>query len=201
MKRKRKTIILGVVVTCVLALSMIVGSAFSGGDTAYTIQATYSNHVPAAFKTPKNAAASVIDLGFDTTTTTSADSSINLKAQFNAIGSDSTQLEVSGTGFIRVGQQNLPFNILKMTRVNQMQLSNGNTFIWGPVDADIKNIKGQDEQLSLGLAFIPETNQTYLTCTIGTLDQGLAAATFGDGGFITAEMKNAIRNNANGGQN
>lgn len=112
---------------------------------------------------------------------------------FEPIENDPDQLNVSGNGVIKVGNDVYPFTISNISRLKQAKLSNGNTLIWGPIDATLKNKMGKDDQMVLGLAYIPETNQNFSTLTVGTMDSGLAALTFGTD-FSTDEMRKIVEN-------
>jgi hypothetical protein len=195
---KTKKLTFVAVGVCVVSLSLIFGSGFTvEKDKDYSISEKYSNHLSVFLKKERNAKASKEKLGFDTTTTTNIDSEVKVNFKVHVIKDQPSFVDVTGNGVIRVEKDNFNFKILDSTRLHKAQLGNGNTLIWGPIDGILKNKKGEDDMLTLGITYIPETNQKFITSTIGTMDSGFAAATFGNYDFVSEEMTNIMKNEVN----
>lgn len=190
---KVKKAVIGGLVIGIMAVSSVFALGFSDKDKAisYTLQEKATDNLPAEFKTKDNLDAKKLKLGIDDSNQRNTDLKINFKLE--PIADDNYHLNVLGNGTVDVDQNKYNFTISETTRLNQTKLSNGNTFIWGPIDATIKDKSGEVNQMVLGIAFIPETNQKYFTCTIGTMDNGLAAMTFGQS-FSDPELLKIVEN-------
>lgn len=172
-----------------IVLSIAFGVSANNKTKHFQIDVSMTDLLPVEFKKAENLRANKDKIGLNSF---NSKSRLLLNFKVNPIQDDTDIiLEVSGNGVIKVENENYPFKVEPTSRLRSAELESGDVFMWGVIDAYIVNSKGKEDVVSMGLAFIPETNESFLTCTIGSLDEGLAAMTFGQD-FGTEEMRNLV---------
>lgn len=89
----------------------------------------------------------------------------NLKLDIK-LAPEGESYKVTGHGKVIIKGEQSKIKIAK-SFVPKATLKNGNTFIHGPLNAEMIHKSGKKESVVLGIGAIPETNQRYFTLVLG----------------------------------
>ncbi|WFB61561.1 hypothetical protein [Paenibacillus sp. BR1-192] len=88
--------------------------------------------------------------------------------------------------------------VLTKSLISKATLKNGNTYLYGPLDADLIHKSGETEPIIIGIGAIAETGQRYFTLTLGNFGEEIQYFVFGDGDFINEEIMEIQTENSGG---
>ncbi|MFD0674959.1 hypothetical protein [Cohnella sp. GCM10027633] len=194
MKSKKMYVAIASVCIASAVILMSNSNSFAKGEQGkeFHIKSKYTNLASNEFDTlkGKKAAEDKIGLTENNKSKTKFDFDFSLKGLDDV---DKSVEIINASGRLKIDNENFELNVNSDgSYLQKSTLANGMQFIFGSVDAYITTKKGQTEYLTLGLNIIPETNQTFITTTLGSIDSDFAVLSFGDN-FLTNEMIEKIK--------
>ncbi|MGE6231287.1 hypothetical protein [Paenibacillus chitinolyticus] len=165
MKAKNKMLIVGIA-SLVILTSV---TAFQKDQSSLSFDLKSSPSVVKEFNQEQNK--SLKKSVFKSENVEEKDSRLKLDLSITPEKENPEVLKVSGKGQFKVEKDSYQFNVNTTTsRLNKVNLTNGYTYIYGPIDTVIKKTNGQEINITLGMNYVPELNKSLVNVTGGTLE-------------------------------
>jgi len=173
-------------------VTLFYSTGFKTDEGSYSFDLKAVNSVPGDFKKEQNKKAAKENFGFENIEQT--DSRLKVKLTVTPLSKESNMMTVVGKGQLKIDKSVYNFEVDNSTsRLTKANLDNGMTFIYGPVDVRIKNKKGQNMEMTLGVNYLPELDKTLVNVTTGSIEGDVIFIPFGQLD-VSTEVGESIKN-------